>query len=90
MSASEKPRTLAEAIPAHPGWESDVLTIEVEGAMNWTTGKCEWALLVTKPTKTPSGRKGKPTRVISLVKDTDSSVPDLLRELADIWEVELP
>ena len=62
------------------------LRITVQGGLSFTSGM-RWVLAVEKPTVTASGRKGKPKKVVNLVGDADETVPDLLRQLADMWEI---
>ena len=72
------------------GWRDNILMIRVAGELNARTGVVQWALRVERPTETKSGRAGKPVQLVTLVDEPTASVPDLLRILADIWELELP
>lgn len=82
--------TLAEACGPEPHWGMPALTITVIGALSAQSGDVRWALKVEKPKTTASGRKGKSTVILNLVDDVETSVPQLLRNLADVWELELP
>ena len=62
------------------------LRLTVKGVLSWT-GPMKWGISVEKPTITKSGRKGKPERVVLLVANEGEGVPDLLRQLAQMWEL---
>lgn len=64
------------------------LTIEVTASL-FLTGPRDiaWSVVVEKPTITKSGRKGKPQKVLTLVANEGEGVPDLLRQLAVMWDM---
>ena len=63
------------------------LTIEVTASLFLSGKPMAWTLVVEKPTITKSGRKGKPKKVLSLCANEGESVPDLLRQLAAMWDI---
>ena len=65
---------------------SDRLTLTVEGVLSWTDGM-HWGIRIEKSNYTPSGRKGKPEKVLFLVCNEGQSVPDLLRSIAHMWDL---
>jgi hypothetical protein len=62
------------------------LVLTVEGVLNWT-GPMAWGVRIEKPTITATGRKGKPRKVFLLVANEGQTVPDLLRQIAHMWEL---
>jgi len=53
--------------------------------LSFTDGM-HWGLRIEKPTYSPTGRKRKSVPIILLVANPDQTVPDLLREVARLWE----
>jgi hypothetical protein len=61
------------------------LVIEIEGVLSFGDGM-HWGLRITKPTYSPTGRKRKSVPIILLVANPGQTMPDLLREVARLWE----
>jgi len=92
MLKDEKTLNLAEALGEMPGG-GDVargtnvgLVIEIESVLSFTKPMA-WGLRITKPRYSPTGRKMKSAPVALLVANPDQTVPDLLRQVALLWDI---
>lgn len=70
---------------ADPAFDGN-LRLTITGCLSMSSGM-HWGIRIEKPTITKSGRKGKPECVFTLIANDGDTIPDLLRQVATMWEI---